>query len=183
MRSKTSCIFSFFLSTFPFGFCFVPFLISFPICFSFFSHFSFFFSSFLPIFSFLFDFLSSFLNHYTYETNMRKFPPHLPQAKHVALPFSSFSFISYFFISFMTSSTQVAHCEPWDHATHVAQREPFLLCQVSRLLRCHVASPYLAMCHPTPHVSKNVKSRPPRNPTKFDVVAKFREMISTEKSV
>ena len=87
-------LFFFFLSTFPFGFCFIPSLISFPICFSFFSHFSFFFSSFLPIFSFLFDFLSSFLNHYTYETKMRKFPPHLPQAKHVALPFSSFSFIS-----------------------------------------------------------------------------------------
>ena len=83
----------------------------------------------------------------------------------------------------MTSCTQVAHCEPWDHATHVAQCEPFLICQVSHLLRCHVASPYLAMCHPTPHVSKNVKSRPPRNPTKFDVVAKFRETISMEKSV
>ena len=70
------------------------FLISFPICFSFFSHFSFLFSSFLPIFSFLFDFLSSLLNHYTYETKMRKFPPHLPQVKYVVLPFSSFSFIS-----------------------------------------------------------------------------------------
>ena len=39
------------------------------------------------------------------------------------------------------------------------------------------------MCHLTPHALKNVKSRPPRNPTKFDVVAKFRETISTEKSV
>ena len=75
----------------------------------------------------------------------------------------------------MTSCTQVAHCEPWDHATHVAQCEPFLLCQVSHLLRCHVASPNLSMCHPTPHVSKNMKSRPPQNPTKFDVVTKFRE--------
>ena len=44
-----------------------------------------------------------------------------------------------------------------------------------------MASPHLAMCHPTPHVSKNVKSRPPRNLTKFDVVAKFHETISTEK--
>ena len=43
-----------------------------------------------------------------------------------------------------------------------------------------MASPYLAMCHPTPHASKNVKSRPPQNSTKFDVVAKFRETISTE---
>ena len=46
-----------------------------------------------------------------------------------------------------------------------------------------MASPNLAMCHPTPHASKNVKSRPPRNLTKFDVVAKLRVMISTEKSV
>ena len=42
---------------------------------------------------------------------------------------------------------------------------------------------HLAMCHPTPHASKNVKSQSPRNSTKFDVVAKFRETISTEKSV
>ena len=46
-----------------------------------------------------------------------------------------------------------------------------------------MASPNLAMCHPTPHASKNVKSRPSRNLTKFDVVAKFRETISTKKSV
>ena len=111
----------------------------------------------------------------------RKFPPHFLKS-HVWLSlFHSFSFISKFL--FMTSCTQVSHFEPWDHATHVAQCEPFLLCQVSHLLRRHVASPYLAMCHPTPHVSKNVKSRPPRNPTKFDVVAKFCETISTEKSV
>ena len=42
-----------------------------------------------------------------------------------------------------------------------------------------MASPNLVMCHPTPHTSKNMKSRPPQNPTKFDVVAKFRETIST----
>ena len=45
-----------------------------------------------------------------------------------------------------------------------------------------MASLYLAMCHPTPNVSKNVKSRPPQNSTKLDLVAKFRETISTEKS-
>ena len=50
-------------------------------------------------------------------------------------------------------------------------------------LNCHVASSNLAMCHPIPHASKNVESRPPRNSTKFDVVAKFRETISTEKSI
>ena len=51
------------------------------------------------------------------------------------------------------------------------------------LLGCHVASPNLAMCHPTPHASQNVKSRLPHNSTKFDVVAKFRETISTKNSV
>ena len=71
------------------------------------------------------------------------------------------------------------NCEPLLFMPSVT----LLWCQVSPFLRCHVASPYLAMCHPTPHVSKNVKSRPPQNSTKFNVVAKFRETISTEKSV
>ena len=88
----------------------------------------------------------------------------------------------------MTSCTQVAHCEPWDSFPHMANCEPFIqvdhmaLLSVT-LLRCHVASPYLVMCHPTPHTSKNVKSRPPRNLTKFDVVAQFRVTISMEKFV
>ena len=88
----------------------------------------------------------------------------------------------------MTSCTQVAHCEQWDSFPHMANCELFI--QVDHmdlpsvtLLRCHVASPYLVMCHPTPHASKNVKSRPPRNLTKFDVVAQFRETISTKKFV
>ena len=59
------------------------------------------------------------------------------------------------------------------HALHVAQCEPFLSMPSFTFLWCHVASPLLAMCHPTPHVSKNVKSRPPQNSTKFDVVARF----------
>ena len=46
-----------------------------------------------------------------------------------------------------------------------------------------MASPNLVMCHLTPHALKNVKSRLPRNPTKFDVVSRFRETNSTEKSV
>ena len=88
----------------------------------------------------------------------------------------------------MTSCTQVAHCEPWDSFPHKANGEPFIhvdhmALESVTLLRCHVASPYLAMCHPTPHASKNVKSRPPRNLTKFDVVAQFRETISMEKLV
>ena len=83
----------------------------------------------------------------------------------------------------------MASCEPWNSFfPHMAHCEPFF--QVDHmalpsvtLLRCHMASPNLAMCYPTSHVSKNVKSRPPQNPTKFDVVAKFRETILTEKSV
>ena len=70
----------------------------------------------------------------------------------------------------------MANCEPFIQVDHMA------LPSVT-LLGCHVASPNLAMCHPTPHASKNVKSRPPQNPTKFDVVAKFLETISMEKSV
>ena len=70
----------------------------------------------------------------------------------------------------------MANCEPFPQVDHMA------LPSVT-LLGCHVASPNLSMCHPTPHVLKNVKSRLPRNPTKFDVVAKSRETISTEKSV
>ena len=88
----------------------------------------------------------------------------------------------------MTSCTQVAHCEPWNSFPHMAHCEPVI--QVDHmalpsvtLLGFHVASPHLVMCHPTPHVSKNVKSRTPRNLTKFDVVAKFRETISIEKSI
>ena len=109
-----------------------------------------------------------------------------PQIKGVALPFPYFSLISLF--PFMTSCTQVVHCEPWDSFPHMANCEPFF--QVNHmvlpsvtLLWCHMTSPYLAMCHPTPNASKNVKSRPPRNLTKFDVVAQFRETISTEKFV
>ena len=37
--------------------------------------------------------------------------------------------------------------------------------------------------HPTPVASKNVKFRPSRNSTKFDWVIRFRETISTVKSV
>ena len=61
-----------------FSFCFSSFL--YLISFSHHFFFSFLFL-FLPIFSSFFAFLSSFLNHYTYETKMRKFPPHIPQTK------------------------------------------------------------------------------------------------------
>ena len=81
----------------------------------------------------------------------------------------------------MTSSLTWLNVSHGIHATHVGQCESFLFMPSVTLLRCHVASPNLAMCHPTPHASKNVKSRPPRNLTKFDVVAKFQEIISTKK--
>ena len=71
----------------------------------------------------------------------------------------------------------MAHCEPHLQVNHMA------LPSVT-LLGCHVASPNYTMCqYSTLHVSKNVKSRLPGNPTKFDVVARFRETISTEESV
>ena len=102
----------------------------------------------------------------------------LPQAKCVAIPFPFLFF--YFIIPLYDIITYMAQCEPWNSCHHVAQCEPFLFMTSVTLLRCHVASLNLAMCHPTSHTSKNEKSRPPRNPTKFDVVAKFCEMISTE---
>ena len=83
----------------------------------------------------------------------------------------------------MTSSLTWLNVSHGIHAIHVDQCEPFLFMPSVTLLRCHVASPKLAMCHSTSHASKNVKSRPPWNPTKFYVVTQFRETISTEKSV
>ena len=68
----------------------------------------------------------------------------------------------------------MANCEPFFQVDHMA------LPSVT-LLGCHVVSPNIVMCHPTPHVSKNIKSRLESN--EFDVVAKSRETISTEKSV
>ena len=88
----------------------------------------------------------------------------------------------------MTSSPTWFHVSHEIHFPHMANCEPSF--QVDHmalpsvtLLGCHAASPNLAICHSTPHASKNVTSRLPRNPTKFDVVAKSRETISTEKSV
>ena len=70
----------------------------------------------------------------------------------------------------------MAHCESFFQVDHMA------LPSVT-LLGGHVVSPNLAMCHPTPSRLKKRVIPTTRNPTKFDVVAKFREMISTEKSV
>ena len=124
---------------------------------------------------------------------MRQFPPHFLKS-HVWPSFFHLFFL-YFFMplyDIITTWLNMSHgikSHTWlivshvIHATHVAQSEPFLFMPSVTILRCHVASPNLVMCHPTPHASKNVKSRPPRNSTKFDVVANFRETISMEKSV
>ena len=139
--------------------------------------------AFLLIFSSLFGHFLTLFGATTHPVKGRKLPPHFLKLK-VWLSLFHISF-SYFL---MTSSPHgfiwameflfphMAHCEPFFQVDHMA------LPSVT-LLWCHMASPYLAMCHPTPYVSKNVKSRPPRNLTKFDVVAQFRETISTEKFV
>ena len=139
--------------------------------------------SFLLIFSSLFGHFLTLFGATTHPVKGRKLPPHFLKLK-VWLSLFHISF-SYFL---MTSSPHgfiwameflfphMAHCEPFFQVDHMAFPSV-------TLLWCHMASPYLAMCHPTPHASKNVKSRPPRNLTKFDVVAQFRETISTEKFV
>ena len=104
-----------------------------------------------------------------------------PQVSCVAINFPYLFLISLF--PFYDIINHMASCEPWDSFPTHANCEPFVFVPSVTLLWCHEASPNLAMCHRTPHASKNVKSRPPRNSTKFDVVAKFRETISTEKSV
>ena len=163
-----SLFFSHFLSTNSFPLVsFFPFLFAFL----FFSYFSFHFlliyfsHSFLLTFSSLLHFLSSLWSNIDRMGQMRKFPPHFLMPYNVVLNFLPFSLIA--------SHTHVVHCEP-----HLQVALPSVT-----LLGCHVASPNYTMCHPTPHASKNVKSRLPRNPTKFDVVARFRETISMKESV
>ena len=106
-------------------------------------------------------------------------PPSSSQLR--GFPFSFFFF--YFIILFVTSYPT------WLNMSHGIMPPMWLnvshsfFMPIVTLLRCHVASPNLAMYHPTSHASKNLKSGPPRNPMKFDVVTKFREKISMEKSI
>ena len=171
--------FLFFLLTFGLLLCFIL-----PFAFSFLFLFSHLISlSFLLIFSSLFGHFLTLFGATTHPVKGRKLPPHFLKLK-VWLSLFHISF-SYFL---MTSSPHgfiwameflfphMSHCEPFFQVDHMD------LPSVT-LLWCHMASPYPAMCHPTPHALKNVKSRPPRNLTKFNVVAKFCETISTEKSV
>ena len=179
-----------FFSLFPLPFFFSPFL----FFFLFFLYELFFFLFLPPFFSFIFACLSFPLFLFlpslcislllfealTVWVKRRKFPP--PFLKQMCgFPFSFFFFL--FLFIFMTSYPTWLNMSHGIMPPHVAQCEPFLFIPSVTLLRCHVASPVLAMCHPTPQASKNVKSRPPRNPMKFDMVAKFHETISTEKSV
>ena len=153
-------------------------------CFSFLFLFSHLISlSFLLIFSSLFGHFLTLFGATTHPVKGRKLPPHFLKLK-VWLSLFHISFSYFLMISsphgFIWAMEflfpHMAHCEPFFQVDHMA------LPSVT-FLWCHMASPYLAMCHPTPHASKNVKSRPPQNLTKFDVVAQFRETVSTEKSV
>ena len=168
--------------TFYISFSFLPlhvflyFVLFLPFCFSFLSHFSshlsFTFSSFSLLLCNSLPFSMSIDRMGQREAISSSFP----QVSCVAINFPYF-FSSFLYFLFMTSSTtwlNMGHgikSHTWlivshvIHATHVALCEPFLFMPSVTLLRCHVASPYLDMCHPTPHASKNVKSRPPRNPT------------------
>ena len=73
-------------------------------------------------------------------------------------------------------------------ACHVSYMHRPFPCNVTHGLPCvthmvfHVSPTWLVMCRPTP-TSKYVKFRLPRNPTKFDWVARFRETIPTVQSV
>ena len=178
--------FLFFLLTFGLLLCFI-------LPFAFFFFFSFLISFPFHLSSFSLLFLALFLTLFgatTHPVKGRKLPPHFLKLK-VWLSLFHISF-SYFL---MTSSPHgfiwameflfphMAHCEPFFQVDHMALPMDHMALPSVTLLWCHMASPYLAMCHPTPHVSKNVKSQPPRNLPKFDVVAQFRETISTENSV
>ena len=140
--------FLFFLLTFglllcfilPFAFLFFfSFLISFPFHFSSFSLFTFHFSP--PIWRTL------------HIRSKEEIASPFPQTKGVALTFPYFSLISLF--SFMTSCTQVVHCEPWDSFPHMANCEPFLFMPSVTLFEvpCGISSP----CHvssDTPRLEK-----------------------------
>ena len=72
------------------------------------------------------------------------------------------------------------------HVSHMHRPFPCIVTHgfpcVTHMVR-HVSSTWLAMCRPTPVASKYVKFRLSRNPTKFDWVARFCEMIPTVQSV
>ena len=155
---------------------FLSFLLFFPFS-HFSSHLSFTFSSFSLL---LWSFSLPFWSNHSFGQNEEISSP-FPLTICVAINFPSlFPYFLNPFYDIITTWLNVSH---GIHFPHMANCEPFLFMPSVTLLWCHVASPNLDICHPTPHASKNVKSRPPRNLSKFDKVAKFRETISTEKSV
>ena len=136
-----------------------------------------FFFSFLILFSlhFLFSFgifspIWIVIDRIGQEEEISSSFPHTTCVVHELSPYSLIYLFLFYDITF-----HVANCEPHIQVHHMA------LPSVT-LLGCHLASPNCTMCHPTPHASQNVKPRLPRNPMKFDVVARFCETISTEKS-
>ena len=141
------------------------------------SHFPFIFSSFSLL---LWSFSLPFWSNHSFGQKEENSSP-FPLTICVAINFSSL--FPYFLNPFYDIITTWLNMSHGIQFPHMANCESFLFMPSVTLLRCHVASPYLATWHPTSHASKSVKSRPSRNPTKFDVVAKFRETISTEKSV
>ena len=139
------------------------------------------FSHFSSHFLFSFGHFLSLFGATTHSVKRRKFPPHFLKSHVWPSIFHLYSLFLYFL--FMTSSTT------WLHVSHGIHFQHMLIVSLSFL--CQVSLFYGAMWHPPtfpcvirhPHASKNVKSRPPWNPTKFDVVAKFRKRISTKNSV
>ena len=108
------------------------------------------FSSHFPFISphFLFSLFISLLQfgeHFTFGQR-RKLPPHFLKPKVWLSFFHIFLFISLF--PFMTSCTQVVHCEPWDSFPHMANCEPFFFMPSVTLFEvpsgisspCHVSS-------------------------------------------
>ena len=123
---------------------------------------------------FSYHFLLPFWSNIDRMGQRRKLPPHCLMPFVWPLFFLHFSLISYSL--FMASYNMWLNKESHLQVNHMA------LPSVT-LLGCHVASPNYIMCYLTPHALKNMKSRLPRNSMKFDVVARFREMIPTMKSI
>ena len=175
-------LFPFLLSPFPFvslyelfSFLFISSFL-FPFCFSF-SH-PYFFSSHFPSFLlFIFFFLLAFSPPFWSIALIRSKEEISSPFSHAICVVHTFpSLFPYFFISFYDITIM------WLIVSHTFKCTTWIF-QVSLSWGAMWHPLDLAMCHPTPHTSKNVKSRLPWNPMKFDVIAKFRETISTKKSV
>ena len=172
--------FPFLLSPFPFFLstnCFPFFLFSFLLSFFYFRFAFLFFFSFLILFPFHFllslCIFSSFLEHTPHPVEGGNF---LPFSSNHLCDYQFSILFPFFFIPLYDIIIM------WLIVSHTFKCTTWLF-QVSLSWGAMWPPLNLAMCHPTTHTSKNVKSRPPQNSTKFDVLVKFRETSSTEKSV